>query len=32
MPHGIEIEEIEHRIDNALVQLTSPLNDKYLVA
>lgn len=31
MPLGIEIEEIEHRIDNALSQLTSPLNDKYLL-
>ena len=31
MPHGIAINEIESRIDNALILLTSPLNDKYLL-
>ena len=31
MPHGIEIDEIQIRINNALELLTSPLNDKYLL-
>jgi hypothetical protein len=31
MPHGIAINEIKSRIDNALNELTSQSNDKYLL-